>query len=131
MKTVTPQSPTTPDMTRTLGISSPEDYSMVLANLKGARFSGKQRRKIRNFFKATKNITLKKGIDSLRIYVDDKVVIPKHDEEARTRVFQHFHDESNHCGRDVLYARISKHYYGISKEDVRDYLRKCTVCRGV
>jgi hypothetical protein len=102
----------------------------MLDYLKGAHFSGKERRKIRNYFKTAKSIRLKKGIDGLSMYVDDRVVIPKHDDDARKRIFEHYHDESNHCGRDVLYSRISKRYFGISKDDVRAYLKQCGKCQG-
>lgn len=65
--------------------------------------------------------------ESVDYHFEWKICIPT---EMREKVLVQEHDDALHLGADKTIARIKKRYYWPKlAEDVRSYIRKCTICK--
>jgi hypothetical protein len=67
-----------------------------------------------------------------------RIYIPRWDSQRRQGVLRAFHEEFSfapelgikldHCGKEILYNRVSSVFANISESDCADYVRACTTC---
>ena len=55
-------------------------------------------------------------------------VLPKYDTKLRDLVLNRFHDQANHREYHKTYSAIVEKHIGITQEEVREYVNKCSVC---
>jgi transposase InsO family protein len=55
-------------------------------------------------------------------------VLPKYDTKLRELVLNRFHDKSNHCEYHKTHSAIMEKHIGITQEEVRAYVNKCSAC---
>jgi hypothetical protein len=70
-------------------------------------------------------VRLKKDMDSVKLMIGTREVIPEHHLCRKRRIIHKFHDKLKHPGRDVTFDFINKRYFLIHKKDVSDYIRQC------
>jgi len=55
--------------------------------------------------------------------------VPTWDQEFRSLLFHQFHDNDRHIHYKAAYSKISSLHVGITKEQVRAYVRECDTCK--
>lgn len=55
-------------------------------------------------------------------------VLPKYDTKLRDLILTRFHDQSNHREYHKTYSAIMEKHIGITQEEVRAYVNKCSTC---
>jgi hypothetical protein len=114
-------------MPRTVRIFTRDEYNEILDYLKGCYTPANPVKRL-SMKRKCRDLSIKKGIDSLTIAMGLKEVIAEYDVDKKHAILHACHDLVGHPGREVTYKYIFNRYIGIRKKDVTEYIAKCKFC---